>query len=323
MKTKSLVLSGILSVLSFSMIAETWAGDLHAKVATTTAPKTKALVDLDNEFIKVFAATKKEWLAHSEPFIFIMDGKAILHRGGKKEEVTFITPEFDLVKTTDHAMLGVFAVLNRRTDKELDEHTIASLVDLKKAMVKAEPEISTYELPASTLDRQRMILHRGIAFIDSVLAKKKVSAAELKVFCRSMAPAVLANGDDAESFELHNLDAQVMKWKNQMSADEWNRLHVVVADSHMARTDDRYMQYFLFLLKEKEEGKRVIFCENAKGEEDCLKLLTSHITDELASEYFFNDPMRMHRDFLADGATLYLKRHYKYFLVTPKSKAKR
>lgn len=323
MKTKSVLLSGILGVLTVSNLVPAWAGDLHAKAVTATPPKTKALVDLDNEFLKVFAATKKEWLAHSEPFIVVMEGKVILHRGGKKEEVGFISPEFDLVKTTDHAMLAIFAVLNRRTDKELDEHTSASLVDLKKAMVKAEPEISSYELPASTIDRQRMILHKGIAFIDSVLAKKKVNTAELKAFCRSMAPAVLANADDAESFELHNLDAQVMKWKNQMSADEWNRLHVVVADSHMARIDDRYMQYFLFLLKEKEEGKRVIFCENAKGEEDCLKLLTSHVTDELASEYFFNDPMRMHRDFLADGATLYLKRHYKYFLVTPKSKAKR
>lgn len=301
-----------------------WAADAdHLQIASSTTPKTKALLELDNEFIKVFSATKKEWLANTEPIIVVIGGKAILHRGGKKEEVTFITPEFDLVKTVDHAMLAIFAILNRRTDRELDDHTTNNLTDLKKAMVKAEPEISTYDLPASTLDRQRMILNKGIAFIDNVLAKKKVSKVELRSFVHSMAPAVLSNGDDAESFELHNLDSQVMKWKNQMTADEWNRLYVVVSDVHMARDQERYMQYFLFLLKEKEEGKRVIFCENGKDEEDCLKLLSSHITEEYASDYFFNDPMRMHRDFLADGATNYLKRHYKYFLVTPKSKAKR
>lgn len=311
-------------ILVCSTMMPGWAADGgHVKVGASTAPKTKALLELDNEFIKVFSATKKEWLAHTEPVIVVIGGKVILHKGGKKEEVNFITPEFDLVKTTDHAMLAIFSVLNRRTDKDLDEHTINSLVDLKKAMVKAEPDISSYDLPASTLDRQRMILQKGITFIDGVLAKKKVSKVELRAFCRSMAPAVLANGDDAESFELHNLDAQVMKWKNQMTPDEWNRLYVIVSDVHMARDHERYMQYFLFLLKEKEEGKRVIFCENGKDEDDCLKLLSSHITDEYASDYFFNDPMRMHRDFLADGATNYLKRHYKYFLVTPKSKAKR
>lgn len=287
------------------------------------APKTEAMLDLDNTFLKLFAATKKEWLDNTDPIIIVIGGKVILRHKGEREEVTFISPGFDLVKTVDHSLLGIFGVLNRRLDRELDAQTIADLETLKKKMVAAEPDISTYELPASTLDRQRMILRKGVAFIDGVLAKKKVTKSELKTFLSSMAPAVLANGDDAEALELHSLDDQVMKWKKQMTPEEWARLYVIVSDVHMARTDERYMQYFLFLLNEKEEGKRVIFCESGKDEQDCLKLLVSHITDEEASDYFFGDPMRMHRDFLADGASLFLKRHYKYFLVTPKSKAKR
>lgn len=310
----------LLSVL-FTLLPSAFAADVEStKIA---APKTHAMLDLDNEFLKVFGATKKEWLAATEPIIVVISGKMILHKGGKREEVSFIPPEFDLVKTTDHAMLAIFAVLNRRTDKDLDVHTAASLIDLKKAMVKAEPDISSYELPSSTLDRQRQILRKGVAFIDSVLARHRVTKTELKAFTRSMAVPVLANGDDAEAFELHKLDEKVKEWKQLMTADEWKRLYVVVSDVHMAREKERYMQYFLFMLNEKEEGRHVIFAEGAKDEDDCLKLLSTHITDELASDYFFNDPMRMHRDFLSDGASLFLQRHYRYFLVTPKSKAKR
>jgi len=319
MKTKVVILSGLLTLVS-----PVFAADLDsAKIASSTAPRTQAMTDLDNEFIKLFAATKKEWLDSTRPIIIVIDGKVILYKGEKKEEVTFIPAEFDLVKTTDHAILAIFAVLNRRVDKGLDDHTMSHLADLKKAIVKAEADVSTYNLPASSLDRQYMILRKGIAFIDGVIAKRYVSKADLMAFTRSMAAPLLANGDDAEAFELHKLDDQVVKWKSQMTADEWNKLHVVVSDSHMARDKDRYMQYFLFMLKEKEEGRRVVFAEGAKNEDECMKLLATHVTDELASEYFFKDPMRMHRDFLSDGATLFLQRHYKYFLVTPKSKAKR
>lgn len=319
MKTKVIILSGLLT-----LVAPAYAVDEgNAKLASSTAPRTQAMTDLDNEFLKQFAASRKEWLDSTRPVIVVIDGKAILYKDGKKEVVNFIPVEFDLVKTVDHSILAIFAILNRHTDKGLDDQAMSHLTDLKKAIVKAEADISTYSVPASLLDRQHMILNKGVAFIDGVLAKRYVSKADLMSFTRSMAPPLLANGDDAEAFELHKLDEQVVKWKNQMTPDEWNQLHVVVSDVHMAREKERYMQYFLFMLKEKGEGKRVIFAEGARDEDECMKLLGTHVIDELASEYFFKDPMRMHRDFLSDGATLFLQRHYKYFLVTPKSKAKR
>jgi hypothetical protein len=45
------------------------------------------------------------------------------------------------------------------------------------------------------------------------------------------------------------------------------------------------------------------------NEKDALSLLATHVVDEAAGEAFFGDPMRMHRDLLADAARAYLDAH--------------
>jgi hypothetical protein len=45
------------------------------------------------------------------------------------------------------------------------------------------------------------------------------------------------------------------------------------------------------------------------NEKDALNLLAPHVVDESADEAFFGDPMRMHRDLLADAAKAYLDAH--------------
>lgn len=91
-----------------------------------------------------------------------------------------------------------------------------------------------------------------------------------------------------------------------MTAEEWNQLHVVIIGPHMPREDLVVMQYFLRLLHEPAEGRRVVYAESLWEEKQALDLLATHLLDGGVGEAFFGDYMRMHRDLLGDAASRYL-----------------
>lgn len=85
-------------------------------------------------------------------------------------------------------------------------------------------------------------------------------------------------------------------------------MHVVIVGPHMPREGLVAMQYFLRLLHEPSEGRRVVYAESLWQEPQALDLLGTHLPDGDVGEAYFNDYMRMHRDLLGDAAIQYLPR---------------
>jgi hypothetical protein len=77
----------------------------------------------------------------------------------------------------------------------------------------------------------------------------------------------------------------------------------------MARDGEVTLQYFRRLLGEPGEGGRVVYAEGLWQPRDALDLLATHEVDGAAGAAFFGDPLRMHRDILADGAAMWLDGH--------------
>ena len=75
----------------------------------------------------------------------------------------------------------------------------------------------------------------------------------------------------------------------------------------MPRENFVVMQYFLRLLHEPREGRRVVYAESLWQESQALDLLGTHLLDGSVGEAFFGDYMRMHRDLLGDAASHYLR----------------
>ena len=119
-------------------------------------------------------------------------------------------------------------------------------------------------------------------------------------------PLVLANVAEAARAQLDGLHAAVSAWRREMTDDEWRTLHVVVIGVHMAREDELATQYFLRLLGEAEEGRRVVYTEGLWDEQRVLDLLGTHVVDGSVGAAFFGSAMRMHRDVLGDAARVYL-----------------
>ena len=64
----------------------------------------------------------------------------------------------------------------------------------------------------------------------------------------------------------------------------------------------------LRLLGEKGEGERILYAEALFDESRALNLLGSYQLDTVIGSDFFEDPVSMHRDLLADGAAVHLKK---------------
>jgi hypothetical protein len=123
-----------------------------------------------------------------------------------------------------------------------------------------------------------------------------------------MAPLVMENVTEATRAQLDAIHAQVSAWRRDLSPREWDQLHVLIIGPHMPREDLVVTQYFLRLLHEPREGRRVVYAESLWQEPQALDLLGTHLLDGSVGEAFFGDYMRMHRDLLGDAASQYLPR---------------
>ena len=156
--------------------------------------------------------------------------------------------------------------------------------------------------------RQKRIVAASLAFLDDVAGGRKFERSLLLKFTRNMSPLVMENVTEATRAQLDATHAQVSTWRRDLSPREWNQLHVLIIGPHMPREDLVVTQYFLRLLHEPKEGRRVVYAESLWEEPQALDLLGTHQLDGSVGEAFFGDYMRMHRDLLGDAASEYLPR---------------
>ena len=193
-------------------------------------------------------------------------------------------------------------------DGGLEDDRLATLAGLRKLIPPAEISLDAVKLPAATLARQKRIVAASLAFLDDVARRRRFERSGLLEFTRNMAPLVMENVTDATRAQLDATHARVSAWRRDLSPEEWNQLRVVIIGPHMPRQDLVVTQYFLRLLHEPAEGRRVVYAESLWEEPQALDLLGTHLLDGSVGEAFFGDYMRMHRDLLGDAAGQYLLR---------------
>ena len=190
----------------------------------------------------------------------------------------------------------------------LDDDRLKTLHGLRELIPPAEASLDSLKLSAATLARQKRIVADSLAFLDEVAAKRQFARSTLLAFTRRMAPLVMENVTEATRAQLDATHAQVSAWRGELSEREWSQLHVLIIGPHMPREDLVVTQYFLRLLHEPQEGRRVVYAESMWEEPKALDLFGTHLLDGSVGEAFFGDYLRMHRDLLGDAAKQYLVR---------------
>ena len=264
-----------------------------------------ALTTLNDAFRAAYAEAKGRVLAASGPTLIVNGDHFALLRGSRRTEANVAVPIYDPVKTIAHIPLAIYVTLTPG-EGSVDTGRLETLARLRELIPPAERSLDMLQLPAATLARQKRIVAASLAFLDGVVARRSFARTGLVEFTRSMAPLLMENVADATLAQLHATHAQVSAWRRELTAKEWSELHVLIVGPHMPRQGMVVMQYFLRLLGEKEEGRRVVYAESLWQEPQALDLLGTHLLDGSVGEAFFGDDLRMHRDLLGDAAKQYL-----------------
>jgi hypothetical protein len=278
---------------------------LLASLAPAQTPE--PLTALNNAFRAAYADAKARVLAASSPTLIVSGDILTLLRDGRRVEANVGTAAYDPLKTIAHIPLAVYVTLTPG-DGPIPDDRLTTLKTLRDLIPPAQASLATLHFSTATLARQKQIVSASLAFLDDVAAKRTFRRASLTAYTRSMAPLVLHNVEEATRAQLDALHAQVSKWRRALTDDEWSRLHVLIVGPHMPREDLVVTQYFLRLLHEPQEGRRVVYAESLWEEPKALDLLGTHLLDGGVGEAFFGDYLRMHRDLLGDAAKQYLPR---------------
>jgi hypothetical protein len=278
---------------------------------TTPAPagpvQPAALTALNNAFRTAYADARSRVLASSGPTLIVNGDNFALLRDGRRVEANVGTPVYDPVKTIAHIPLAIYVTLTPG-DGAVAGDRLKTLARLRQLIPPAEASLDTLKLSAATLVRQKRIVAASLAFLDDLAGGRKFERSLLLKFTRNLAPLVMENVTEATRAQLDATHAQVSTWRRDLSPREWNQLHVLIIGPHMPREDLVVTQYFLRLLHEPKEGRRVVYAESLWEEPQALDLLGTHLLDGSVGDAFFGDYMRMHRDLLGDAAGQYLPR---------------
>ncbi|MBI1737020.1 MAG: hypothetical protein HYR51_17765 [Candidatus Rokubacteria bacterium] len=277
-----------------------------AAPATPRPAAVDPLRELNASFRTLYTDARGRTLAEVGPFILHKGDTAVLVRDGRRVEAPVNVPVYHALKAVAHIPLAIYVGLTPG-EGALDDARVAALTRLRDQIAPAIATLAGRGFTGERLSRQEALAARAREFLDGILARRRYTRDELTAFTRATAAHVLANATEATRAQLDALHRQVSEWRAQMSPAEWARLHVVVIGPHMPRDGETSTQYYLRLLGEPAEGRRVVYAESMWQEPQALELLGTHILDGGIGEAFFGDFMRMHRDLLADAAADHLK----------------
>ena len=299
------VITLMLSMTSVGM------SELSGQVAATpqAAPSSSSdpMATLNKAFRAAYRKAREATLARSGPVILVEGDDLVLKKGGQRVEIHYTPAVYHVLKSFAHIPLALDVIVATRDGGGLgNDSEIAELREYRKLIENAEAALANQGLDAEQVERQRKLIAACGTFLDSVVESRKCTRADRVAFARRMCPLVVANANEAARAQLDALHRQVNTWKSQMTEEEWKGLSVVIMGSQLPRNQNLAVQYFSRLLGEPGEGRRITFAEAIREESQALDLMATRTLDTEIGVDFFNDPMRMHRDLLADAAKAYL-----------------
>ncbi len=268
--------------------------------------KPGALEQLNDQFRDAYRRARADLLAQAGPVVIVDFDHLTLLRGKEREEIALDFSRYHHLKAVAHAPFGLYLEVATQPDGPLSAPARAKLAAWSQALEKAEAALPKYGF-GKAQGRQQQILRRCVKFVDATVEAGRLDLPGVQVFARSLAPLFQQNLDDAARVQIDAYHAQVVKWRRQLTAEQWGKLRVIVMGSQLPRKDNIAVQYFAKWLGQAGESRRLIYSEAIYDEQKALNLLGSHMLDRRAAEAFFADPTHLHRDLLADSAAAYLK----------------
>jgi hypothetical protein len=276
--------------------------------ASPAPPGKDALTALNDTFRTTYRETRAWRLARRDPIIIVQFDDLHLVRAGQTRTEKFTPAIYHEYKAIAHIPLALYAKLAPLPGRPFDKATLEWLTMYLKQVQAAAKSLDGR--PGWSADQ--LALHRRIAadtekFIEKIGGAEEVADEELTAYTRAMRPLVLASADAAARAQLDGLHALVNKWRAELGP-RWTHVDVVVLGPKQPRVGNLQYAYFQRAMGRGAEGRRLWYAEGVFDKDGGLNLLGTILIDRGASLSFFNDPVRLERDLLADAAARHLDR---------------
>lgn len=293
-----------LTAIAVSVALAGCASKPAVKAKTAVGP----LKHLNAAFRTAYKSERTALLLRRGPVIVVAFDDLVLLRGGKTQKAGFTPAIYHEAKAIAHIPLTLYVWFQSRTDTPLSPAFRTRLADYRSRIVSADASLTGRPgwTPA-VMAPHRAITTAALAFIDDATRSGQVSAAALAGFSRRMRPYVLASADVAGRAQLDGLHVLMGKWRSMLGAD-WSQTRVVVLTPRQPRAGNLQYAYFLRLMGRGAVNKRLFIAENIFAADGARDLLGTIELDRGASVAFFNDPLRLERDLLADVAKRHVRR---------------
>lgn len=269
------------------------------------------LCPLNSFFRETYAERRAAMLAASGPILVQYGDDLVLLRNGERLEGRATNERYHELKSVAHVPFTSYLLLSG-INGPIDDTLLRKLITFETLVSRSLSSIDTRFPNGSQRERQRRILSRSLLLLHRAIDEKQLHPGDMDVFVRAQHDDLLDNIKDAARENVMTLHAQVMAWAALLTPDERTRLRVVVGTSHMARPGNLALQYFAAFLGEPFTGRttdervavdtRIIVAENIFDTDRSATLIGTHLVDRAAAEAFFNNPLHLDRDLLADGA---------------------
>lgn len=156
------------------------------------------------------------------------------------------------------------------------------------------------------VESQQRVISKTLSLLKKIIVQKAWSAKDLDEFLDDVKPQILQNIKLAAKFRIDHFHRQIVIWNQNISKEDWDRLHVIVSGPAMPRKNNLAVQYFSKLLGVRGEGEKIIYAESVFQPTRAMQILGTNLLDGQIGEGYFGDPWRMHRDLLGNAAAVYL-----------------
>jgi hypothetical protein len=245
-------------------------------------------------------------LRGERPVLRILGGDVFLFHSGEKKKMPFLTPDFVTLKMLSHVGVGLHIQHELYLLNPNDQKIFERLQQKIKIIDTVTMDLtSSQQLLPRQRERNVKLLTLCRSYILSTLEQGKF--VEFKKFANHISPLLEANLTDAANLYIDGLHQRVQELRQKLSAEEWNKLRVIVSATRQHRAGEPAMLYFQKLFKQPPgEGtsteKKVIYAEKVWDERLSLQTLASHLIDRQIGATLFNDEYRLQGDLLRHQA---------------------
>jgi len=267
---------------------------------------------LNQRFVDIYEVARAKVVERQkqEALIVIQDDSLLLFRRERAMErfPGLMPPLYNKMKTLGHMPLAAFCLLHDHVDRELPESVLAEVESYRAGVESTAETLDTREeAKAGLLAEPSQIYAKVTAFLDTVIAKRRVSKSELDIFARSVCDdiePVLAAAARAQIDVCNGIVKHIRE--RLLTAEQWEGLRVLVLGPYMARQGQLFLQYFAQILNTPLKGDRRIVHFDGDDLAQAFERLGTTMLDSEASQAIFDERNRLHRDVLADATTRYL-----------------